>query len=294
LSGDANPHVMCRQASEAIISQTSTYQTQHSLAYLPPLLPYMVFGAVLHQLSLMTGRQHRRPCESPEPLSPQHSHGSAPSFVSTGDMHVPQIGPALSAAYAPDAQSPYAVAQRRRSSNLSTATTCCSPGDHTMGAGPVRSLGSDMMSAKHEPSSPGTAALDTLPTFTSRPADLVTLGSLQLASMSSHHPGAAEAIALLRTVASVGELGTIPSPQTAPPIPGVISNGTSARAVSLCPGNLPGDRSHGRLARTERTARRASMPGLGYGTHVPPTGFLPSEVPFSEAIASFSRPLLKG
>jgi len=44
---------------------------------------------------------------------------------------------------------------------------------------------------------------EALPAFTSQPADLVTIGLLQLVSMGAQHRGAAEAAHLLRTRGSV-------------------------------------------------------------------------------------------
>ena len=45
-----------------------------------------------------------------------------------------------------------------------------------------------------------------LPLFTSEPADLVTVGSLQLASMGAQHPDAAEAAQLLRSLGNARDL----------------------------------------------------------------------------------------
>ncbi|KAK3372955.1 hypothetical protein B0T24DRAFT_666312 [Lasiosphaeria ovina] len=78
-------------SSEAIIFLIITYQTRHSLAYLPPLLPHMVLAAVLYQLTLVVDPHHstqqqqhhqQQPQQqrvfsgSPVPVFPQTAYGS--------------------------------------------------------------------------------------------------------------------------------------------------------------------------------------------------------------------------
>ncbi|KAL2131767.1 hypothetical protein VTI74DRAFT_4617 [Chaetomium olivicolor] len=79
----------------------------------------------------------------------------------------------------------------------------------------VCSFASSSTSDRDEPSSVPDTRSNTLPTFTSRPADLVTIGSLQLASMGAQHPGAAEAAQLLRSVNS----GQEPTQLSIGPVP---------------------------------------------------------------------------
>jgi hypothetical protein len=61
-------------------------------------------------------------------------------------------------------------------------------------------------SDKGEGSSSSDTGVDILPAFTSAPADLVTVGSLQLVSMGAQHIGAARAARAIRSVGSVDEL----------------------------------------------------------------------------------------
>ncbi|KAK4130261.1 hypothetical protein BT67DRAFT_452495 [Trichocladium antarcticum] len=193
LSGEATPGAVCRQASEAIITLTSIYQTRHCLMYLPPLLPYMVFAAALHQLSLANGpacpaeeeQQQEERVESPYALSPRSRHDSADSQRETR----------------PSPSQTQKIAAERPSL-LATASTC-PPHDSQARWPRVCSFLSSATSDRDELCSPDTAS-DMLPIFTSRPTDLVTIGSLQLASMGLQHPGAAEAANLLRARAYPG------------------------------------------------------------------------------------------
>ncbi|KAK4148811.1 hypothetical protein C8A00DRAFT_19422 [Chaetomidium leptoderma] len=207
LSGDATPRTVCQQASEAIISLTSTYQTRCFLSYLPPLLPYMVFAAVLHQRSLITERHPRAQLVgSPEPLSPGPMYDPSYSISSTRP-NMPQAGDPFATT---EPSSPTLAMQTprsagRRNSVLSASSTCFSTDDQARRPS-ICSFSSGTTSDMDDPWSPSegpdTQQSDALPTFTSQPADLVTIGSLQLASMGAQHPGAAEAAHLLRTASS--------------------------------------------------------------------------------------------
>jgi len=217
LSGYSTPHSVCRQASEAIITLTSRYQTRYSLTCIPPLLPYMVFAAAIHQLALVSPPpwQHLQSDQllgSPSPLSPEPPCGTSYSISNTrpGIPHhatsTPVSGPK---AYAPEASSPSTPAAMRtprsamrKNSVLSTSSAYFSECDQTRRPS-LSSFVSSATSEMDEPPSPESISdlgRDTLPTFTSQPADLVTMASLQLTSMGAQHPGAAEAAHLLRSV----------------------------------------------------------------------------------------------
>lgn len=216
LSGDATPGAVCRQASEAIVTLTSIYQTRHCLTYLPPLLPYMVFAAALHQLSLVNGpacpaeeqQQQEERVESPYALSPRSGLDSTDSQRETRSSppisgrprrtRGPTAGAPEPASHASASQTQKIAAERP--SSLATASTCL-PHDSQARWPRVCSFLSSATSDRDELCSSDTAS-DMLPSFTSRPTDLVTIGSLQLASMGLQHPGAAEAANLLRGVVS--------------------------------------------------------------------------------------------
>ncbi|KAK0723296.1 hypothetical protein B0T26DRAFT_257660 [Lasiosphaeria miniovina] len=219
LRNDVTPQFVCRQSSEAIIFLTSTYQTRHSLAYLPPLLPHMVLAAVLYQLTLVVDPHHstqqqqhqqhqQQPQQqrvfpgSPVPVSPQTAHGSQHYLkpVSLGPM--PPSQDTLSS-QTPDfwmvpPASPIVLMQarratRRNTSDMSSASTCYSAGFFS-GA------------SDKDDVSTSEAGLDMLPIFTANPIDLVTIGSLQLGSMGSQNPSAAEAGRMLRDLGPVKNL----------------------------------------------------------------------------------------
>ncbi|KAK3900155.1 hypothetical protein C8A05DRAFT_17504 [Staphylotrichum tortipilum] len=217
LSGYLTPHSMCRQASEAIISLTSTYQTRYSLAFLPPILPYMVFAAAIHQLALVAPLpwQRLQPDQllgSPSPLSPEPPCGTS-YYISSARLGIPHADTSPPAAgskpYAPEASSPSTPAAMRtprsamrKNSVLSSSSACFFDGDQTRRPS-VSSFVSSATSEMDGPPSPESVSdlgWDTLPAFTSQPADLVTMASLQLTSMGALHAGAAEAANLLRMV----------------------------------------------------------------------------------------------
>ncbi|KAK3387881.1 putative C6-zinc finger TF, regulator of conidiation [Podospora didyma] len=195
LRDGVTPKLVCQQASEAIVFLTSTYQTHYTLGLLPPLLPHMVFAAVLYQLTLAIDSQqashHQQAfARSPVPMSPRTTY-EAPQHPKPSPLWPPQMS------YTPHASSPsFCIShplsptvnmqmQRaaRRASGLSTTSTCDSGGV-----------------SDREEASQSDASSEMLPTFTSDPADLVTIGSLQLGSMGAQHPGAAEAARLLRSL----------------------------------------------------------------------------------------------
>ncbi|KAK4221780.1 putative conidial development protein fluffy [Podospora fimiseda] len=183
LSNEATPLLVCQQAAEAIISLTSKYQSRHSLAYLPPLLPYIVFTAVLYQLTLFSnnpgsGQYQQNLTESPTVVSPRQPEASP----------LAQHSRVLQCASEPS----------------STTSTSFSGSDH--GRRPSAcSLMSGTTLDRDETSSSDTGS-DMLPVFSSQPADLVTIGLLQLASMGAQHAGAAEAARLLRSLGPIGDV----------------------------------------------------------------------------------------
>ena len=208
LSNEATPSLVCQQASEAIISLTSIYQSRHSISYLPPLLPYMVFTAVLYQLTLAANGPSLDHChqvitESPAGLSPPQTYESPyPPPVPFGGINYRTHQPE------PHAKSPTFVIQsrgaaRRRASGPPSTSSSFSGKEHCRRPSAC-SLMSGTTLDREETSSPDTDS-DMLPVFSSRPADLVTVGTLQLASMGAQHAGAAEAARLLRGLGSLNE-----------------------------------------------------------------------------------------
>ena len=180
---------------------TSAYQTRYSLAYLPPLLPYVVFAAVLHQFSLVIhpqdpSQEQRERVESPQTISPQAMYD--PAYLGTG-LALPFSHAASHVSGGPEAASPAHEEFQRKMSGISAGSTCFSH-DNQARRPSSSSFVSGTTSDRDGPCSSGTG-LNTLPTFTSRPADLVQIGLLQLTSMSSQHPGAAETVEMLRRTA---------------------------------------------------------------------------------------------
>ncbi|KAK4159697.1 putative conidial development protein fluffy [Cladorrhinum sp. PSN259] len=218
LSNEATPLLVCQQASEAIISLTSTYQSRHSLAYLPPLLPYMVFTAVLYQLTLVAHAPGLTQfptniTESPAVLSPRQAHESPQHGClpfGSSNPRVPQptqpLGPCVSDSEArcstliTQAQ----ITARRCVSGPSSSSTSFSYSEQSRRPSAC-SLMSGTTLDRDETSSSDTGS-DMLPVFSSQPADFVTIGTLQLASMGAQHAGAAEATRLLRTLGPLGDL----------------------------------------------------------------------------------------
>ncbi|KAK4455352.1 hypothetical protein QBC34DRAFT_288582 [Podospora aff. communis PSN243] len=211
LPNDATPALVCRQSSGAVIFLTSTYQTRYSLKHPPPLLPYVVFAAILHQLTLhvdvRSGLQEPPPFMETPVQMPSGGVLESPRYPSSFPSHIPLTdrqafrGPAsLSPTHAMQAQ----WAARRRAMSSPSA---CPP----INNGHVRPNTSDLTpsasSDRGEGSSSGaSASYDILPAFTSVPADLVTVGSLQLASMRERHGGAATVARLLHSAGPVDTL----------------------------------------------------------------------------------------
>ncbi len=235
LTGDTTPQTVCRQASEAIISLTSTYQARYSLAYLPPLLPYMVFAAVLHQASLTApplyqACQQEQLVESPEPLPPEPMYGPSSSLLASKLSNPSAVfyfattklgAPVSEPSSLPPARQASRSAQRKNSV-LSTSSTCFSNDDQVRRPSVCSFVSSATSEVAGSPSPVSSdAKSDTLPTFTLQPGDLVAVGLLQLASMGAQHPGAAEAAHLLRTVGSSEDMTKLhpPSSQFSGPKP---------------------------------------------------------------------------
>ncbi|KAK3345539.1 putative C6-zinc finger TF, regulator of conidiation [Neurospora tetraspora] len=214
LRDDAKPSDICQQSSEAIIFLTSTYQTRFSLGNPPELLPHMLFAAVLYQLTLTPDPEHlssiandgkSEPTESPVLMSSQAS------FVAHTNSNLVPPPPIPFTSHAPSFPQPLSPvvklevrqAAHRRASSISLSSTFDSCGNRRSSA----SLPSSTLTS-HDPSERESSASDTqsdlLPLFTSEPADLVTIGSLQLASMQ--HLGAVEATRLLRSLGTVKDL----------------------------------------------------------------------------------------
>ncbi|GAB1313681.1 C6-zinc finger TF, regulator of conidiation [Madurella fahalii] len=204
LTGDATPESMCQQASEAIISLTSTYQARYLLTPLPPLLPYMVFAAVLYQLSLALDRlypsqQDPGLVESPPVLSPTTACGS-PSIAGISGSVYPRSERGATT-FGPKPMSPVSGVVPQGSSQRRAAVFSAAPGGFSSGGlfrKPSVCSFTSSTTTDRDGTPPPEAGSDTLPTFTSRPADLVTIGSLQLTSMAAQHTGAAKATQLLR------------------------------------------------------------------------------------------------
>ncbi|KAK4183792.1 putative conidial development protein fluffy [Podospora australis] len=220
LSDDATPQRVCQQASEAIISLTSMYQARHSLAFLPPLLPYMVFTAVLYQVTLVPNRTDSAADpqedlnESPTGLSPRSAfESSAHKTAKSNSLHLrmsqvshaPAFSTTRSEPVSPTLTMPVKRVTQRRASGFSTISTAYSSSDQGRRASAC-SLISDTAVDRDEPSSAsdtGSAVSDWLPAFSSQPVDFVTIGSLQLASMGAQHTGAAEATRFLRSLSNI-------------------------------------------------------------------------------------------
>lgn len=193
LTGDATPRVLCRQASGAIISQTSVFQLR-SGGCLPPLLPHMVAAGVLHQSSPATEQQYGGLAELPGPLSLQnagewhHSLCQASSSISRSDG---SLSPRESLNRA---EEPSFATATRNPSILSSASTCYSHAGDPARRPSMCSFATGTTVGRNDSSSSSDTAPDALPTFTSRPSDLVALGTLQLTSMAADHPGAAQVL----------------------------------------------------------------------------------------------------
>lgn len=212
LTGDATPKSVCQQASTAIISLTNTYHARYSLTHPPPLLPYIVFAAVLYQLSLgldLPDPSQQGPglVESSPVLSPTTTCDS-PSISGAG-AGVP--GPTCLRAETSTTTSglepmsfgscmtPQGPSQRRVSVLSAASGGLRFPSSGLLRRPNVYNLMSSTASDKDGMPSPD-AEPDTLPTLTWGAADLVAIGSLQLASMGSQHAGAAEAARSLQGV----------------------------------------------------------------------------------------------
>ncbi|KAK3396938.1 putative C6-zinc finger TF, regulator of conidiation [Sordaria brevicollis] len=229
LRNDAKPSDICQQSSEAIIYLTSTYQTRFSLGNPPELLPHMLFAAVLYQLTLTLDSEHPTPSvndgsqefiESPVLMSTS-THASFSTHKHSNNLVPPPSNPipftsqtSSSSSSFPQPLSPvlklevghghgHGQVAHRRASSISLPSTFDSYGNRR----PSTSLASSSLTS-HDPSERESSVSDTqsdlLPLFTSEPADLVTIGSLQLASMQ--HLGAIEATRLLRSLGTVQDL----------------------------------------------------------------------------------------
>lgn len=213
LSRNATPGLICRQSSEAVIFLTSTYQTRYSLKHPSPLLPYMVFAAVLHQLTLVVEPQYldagQRPVLTrtakmpPPPASESPIQGRSATVRS----NTPAMDSKASAQADGHSVSPTMAVRaqreaRRRAFGFSSTSVCPSSGgsDWTQpsSTGCAPSTASDNGGRSSSESS-----VDILPVFTSASVDLVTVGSMQLVSMGVQHSGAASTARLLQSIGPV-------------------------------------------------------------------------------------------
>jgi hypothetical protein len=214
LPNNATPTLVCWQSSGAIIFLASTYQTRYSLKHPHPLLPHVVFAAVLHQLTLLVD-PHSELQEPPAfvetPVSmpsrgvlelPRYSLNTFSSHFPLTDRQAFRGSASLSPTLAMQAQR----AARRLASAMSSSSACPSTNnghvqpdmsDFTPSVSSDRGEGS---------SSEASASHDILPAFTFAPADLITVGSLQLASMRERHAGAVTAARLLQSAGPVETL----------------------------------------------------------------------------------------
>jgi hypothetical protein len=300
LSGGATPFTVCQQASEAIISFTTAYQTRYSLACLPPLLPYMVFAAVLHQLSLSTRPLYHAHHQgglvgSPEPLSPGPIHSPLYSVSSA----TPRAGGSSATAghmgYGPEPSSPPLTIQApgsagRRNSALSASSTCFFSDEQirrlSVGSFASSTSASDSIDGPSSPPKGTGSVSDTLPIFASQPVDVVTIGSLQLVSMGAQHPGAAEAAYLLRTMSVTADTAGISSHSA----PGSTMDSQSGLPVGLGLQLIPGHGANYEIASADTTPGPASVPrfqpsALSQQTNSPPKAFI------STAGRAIARPL---
>ncbi|KAK0614888.1 hypothetical protein B0T17DRAFT_371073 [Bombardia bombarda] len=206
LRNSTTPQNVCWQSSEAIIFITSTYQTCYSLELLPVLLPHMVYAAVLYQLTLAVDPQystHHQVAATDSPLMIRNTQ--RPPQTPT---HAPfqsgfsQKTPSLSQPRSPIVDMEMRIAARRCASGMPTTSCASGNSDRT---GTPSSLPSNVASDRESSASSDTSS-ERLPQFTSEPADLVTIGSLQLASMGAQHPDAARAACLLRSLGDVEDL----------------------------------------------------------------------------------------
>ncbi|EGO56196.1 hypothetical protein NEUTE1DRAFT_146941 [Neurospora tetrasperma FGSC 2508] len=214
LRNDANPSDICQRSSEAIIFLTSTYQTRFSLGNPPELLPHMLFAAVLYQVTLTPDPEHLSTIandikpelsESPVMMPSQASfgaHGNS-NLVPPPPMPFNNHGSYFPQPLSPVLKLEVRQAAPRRESSISLSSTFDSCGNRR----PSDSFTSSTLTshdASERESSTSDTQSDFLPFFTSEPADLVTIGSLQLASMQHH--GAVEATRLLRSLGTVKDL----------------------------------------------------------------------------------------
>lgn len=203
---DASPGFICRESSEAIVSLTSTYQSRFSLRNPPPLLPYMVFTAVLYQLSLIADLQRLQEPAAVDTTPVKQC--DFPYHQDCGPFRSMPFSTPTSIRPMPHPQSPTLTTQagrvaRHRSSALSTVSPCPSITDHKRRPS-ISGFSSVMESDGDEVSSDNNS--DVLPTFTSDPVDLITIGTLQLVSMGSQHCGAAVTAQVLQTIGNLQDL----------------------------------------------------------------------------------------
>ncbi|KAL2018978.1 hypothetical protein VTK56DRAFT_10203 [Thermocarpiscus australiensis] len=299
LTGDAAPQAVCRQASKAIIYLTSTHQTRYSLAYLPPLLPYILFAAVLYQLSLAKEQKE----EGPGPVESTETPPRQPTYDSphhsTGVSSFPDRTPSIAVPSEPSSLAATMKQQKapgqRAASFLAASTSTHFPNNNDQ-ARRLSICSFTSGTASEEGGESSDHSSDMLPTFTSRPADLVTIGSLQLASMGAQHPGAAEAANLLRTVGSVRDLpgSALSSSAWAEPLPppaptggldisapllglgvqAISDSGAGAEAVS-CPEPIPGfghghGHGHGLPTQLSGLSPKPPSPDISRLPHPPP------------------------
>ncbi|KAL2256579.1 hypothetical protein VTK26DRAFT_1462 [Humicola hyalothermophila] len=206
LSGSSTPGTICRQASKAIIAMASTYWTHYSVAYLPPLLCYILFAAVLYQLSLVINeefpnQEQQERADSEQTLAPGAVYDPAHSCSETGST--PQF-PQMASHPANDSDTTFPTHEVLRkkalvSSSGSARFSSDDPAKRPSSSGFLPATVSDKDGSIPPPETGSGTALSG---FSPPPADLVQIGLLQLTSMSYQHPGAAEAVRVLRRQSS--------------------------------------------------------------------------------------------
>lgn len=174
----------------------------------------------------------------------------------------------------------------QRKNSASSAFSACFSDDDPARRLSISSFGSSSDLAGS--SSPGSswAERDKLPPFRLQPADLATMGLLQLKCMGAQHPGAAQAAYLLRTgdspIVMPGFVHFPPEPlANSMPIPPSAQDAQDGLMTGFGPGGVSGTDYNYELAFASGVPGSASVPGVGFGDPVQIVG-VPPEVSNSE------------
>lgn len=87
LPGGATPFSVCNESSEALIILASNYRSKLSTDHMSPLLPYMLFAAVLYRLTLVVN-----PPPNLNPPAETHSASSAAGIPNARASHPTVVG----------------------------------------------------------------------------------------------------------------------------------------------------------------------------------------------------------